>query len=422
MKKIKRRPEAYIDGKLLSPESLMMSYGYSPSLSEGSIKPPIFQTSTFAAKTAEDLESFFKDLHTKHKKGPYQNKGLVYSRINNPDLEILEDRLTLWDDAEACAVFSSGMAAITAICHCFLKPGDLLLHSEPLYGGTDHFLKNELPGVRTLGFSAKASMKEIEAVLKSDSRSEDLAMIWTEPPANPTNWLVDLEACAKIARRYSGKGRRVKLVADNTFLGPLWQHPLQHGVHLVVYSATKYIGGHSDLIAGAVLGSDKLISNLKGVRKDSAAPFTCWLMMRSLETLKLRMTCQMENAHKVGDFLKNHRRIERTYYLGHLEKDDSQLEIYKKQCVAPGAMISFDIKGGKKAAFRFLNSLKLIKIAVSLGSTESLAEHVASTTHSNIPSAELLRMGIGPSMIRLSVGVEDPDDLILDLKQALEKT
>lgn len=421
MRKIRRRPEAYIEGKLLSPESLMMSYGYSPALSEGAIKPPIFQTSTFAAKTAEDLESFFKDLHCAHKKGPYQNRGLVYSRINNPDLEILEDRLTLWDDAEACAVFSSGMSAIAAICYCFLKPGDLLLHSEPLYGGTDHFLKSELKGVRTLGFSAKATQAEIESVLKSDPHPEQLAMIWTEMPANPTNWLVDLEACSNIAKKHSGKQREIKLVADNTFLGPLWQHPIKHGAHLVVYSATKYIGGHSDLIAGAVLGSDKLINELKGVRKDSAAPFTCWLMMRSLETLKLRMTCQMKNARKVADFLKDHGKVERTYYLGHLEEGDPQFDVYQKQCGAPGAMISFDIRGGKKAAFRFLNALKLIKIAVSLGSTESLAEHVASTTHSSIPACERMRMGIGPGMIRLSVGVEDPNDLILDLQQALEK-
>jgi methionine-gamma-lyase len=419
------KPEASIQGQALHPESLMMSYGYQPALSEGAIKCPIFQTSTFVFHNAEEGKAFFELAYGLRKQGPQEHMGLIYSRLNNPDLEILEDRLTLWDEAEACAVFSSGMAAISTTLLQFLSPGDIILHSEPVYGGTDYLLKQILPrfGIRPVGFPARAGHERMERILRDRQLTDRLGMIYLETPANPTNALIDIAACADLASRYSSSARRVLVAVDNTFLGPLWQQPLKHAADLVLYSATKYIGGHSDVIAGVCLGSAELIGKLKSMRTilgTMAGPHTGWLLLRSLETLKLRMTSQMKNAGHVANFLAKHPKVERVYYLGHLTDDDPQYAIYRKQCLAAGAMIAFDIVGGEAQAFRFLNALKLIKLAVSLGGTESLAEHPASMTHSDVDPEERIEMGIGPQMVRLSIGVEHPDDLMIDLAQALD--
>lgn len=414
-----------IDGKPLHPESLMMSYGYRPELSEGAVKCPIFQTSTFVFKSAEEGKAFFEIAYGLRKQGPTEELGLIYSRLNNPDLEILEDRLTLWDGAEKSAVFESGMAAITTTLMTFLRPGDVILHSEPVYGGTDFLLKQILPqfGIRPVGFSARDSREAMERLLLKREISDRLAMIYIETPANPTNDLVDIALCSELAKRFSTEQRRVLVAVDNTFLGPLWQQPLKHGADLVLYSATKYIGGHSDVIAGVCLGPAELMSQVKITRTifgTMAGPWTGWLLLRSLETLKLRMTSQMKNARYVANYLADHPKVEKVYYLGHLTPDHPQYEIYRKQCVAPGGMISFDIVGGEAEAFRFLNSLKLFHLAVSLGGTESLAEHPASMTHSDVDPEERMEMGITDKMVRLSIGVEHPEDLIADLEQALE--
>ncbi len=412
-------------GKPLHPESLMMSYGYRPEWSEGALKCPIFQTSTFVFKTAEEGKRFFELAYGLREPERTEQLGLIYSRLNNPDLEILEDRLTLWDDAEEAAAFESGMAAIFTTLMTFLRPGDVLLHSEPVYGGTDYLIKNILPewGIRPVGFPAAAPEGAIRQRLKDAGGEKALRLIYVETPANPTNALVDLETCAHIARTYTDDRRRVLVAVDNTFLGPLWQHPLKHGADLVLYSATKYIGGHSDVIAGAVLGSHEDITAVKASRTftgSMAGPWTGWLLMRSLETLKIRMEKQAENARKVADFLRMHPRVQKVYYLGHLQEGDPQYTIYRRQCLGPGAMISFEIAGGETEAFHFLNQLKLIKLAVSLGGTESLAEHPATMTHADIPKEEQLRFGITENLIRLSIGIEHPDDLIWDLQQALE--
>ena len=251
-----------------------------------------------------------------------------------------------------------------------------------------------------------------------------IRVIYIETPANPTNDLIDIEFAADLAEQYSqGRERPILVMVDNTFLGPLWQHPLKHGADLVIYSATKFIAGHSDLIAGAVLGPKDLIEQVKFYRSimgTMAGPWTGWLLMRSLETLKLRMTAQMKNARYVARFLDEHPHVEKVYYLDLLPKDSLQYRIYRKQCDAPGSIISFDIAGGEKEAFRFLNNLKLIKLAVSLGSTESLAEHPATMTHADVPPEKQREMGITEKMIRLSIGVEHPEDLIQDIQQALE--
>lgn len=409
------------------PESLMMSYGYEPGLSEGSLKCPIFQTSTFVFNTAEEGKAYFELAYGLREKEAEEQQGLIYSRLNNPDLEILENRLCLWDQAEDCAVFESGMSAISTCLFECLSSGDLLLYSTPLYGGTSHFISEVLPkyGIHTLGFSPHQSAAEIRAQVQAHPAADRLALIYIETPANPTNHLIDIAACSDLAQSFSAAEKKVLLAVDNTYMGPLWQHPLQHGADLVLYSATKYIGGHSDVIAGACLGSAKLIQRIKTLRTflgNMAGPWTGWLLMRSLETLKVRMDQQAYNAQKVADYLSAHSKIENTHYLGHLRpKDGPQFDIYQRQCLSAGAMLSFTLKGGEKEAFQFLNALRLVKLAVSLGSTESLAQHPASMTHAGVPKAERETMGITNNLVRLSVGVEHYGDLIQDLQQALGK-
>ncbi len=420
----KKKEHPTIGDQRLHPESLMMSYGYKPELSQGAVKIPIFQTSTFVFENAEAGKSFFEVAYGLREKGPNEDLGLIYSRLNNPDLEVLEDRLTLWDDADSCAVFESGMAAISTMMFALLRPGDIVLHSQPVYGGSDYLLTHILPrfGIRPIGFVAGSSRQEIDHLLDVSGHADRLAMIFVETPANPTNALIDIEMLAEIAARRSNGERKATLAVDNTFLGPLWQQPLKLGADLVLYSATKYIGGHSDLIAGVCLGESELMEQVRTLRTffgTMAGPWTGWLLLRSLETLKLRMTCQMKNARYVADFLADHPSVERVYYLGHINSDHRDYEIYRKQCLSPGAMISFEVIGSEAEAFRFLNSLHLFKLAVSLGGTESLAEHPATMTHSDIDQAEQAGMGISSQMIRLSIGVENPQDLIADLEQAL---
>jgi methionine-gamma-lyase len=408
----------------LRPESLMLGYGYTPALSEGALKCPIFMTSTFVFRTAEEGKAFFELAYGLRQGKPGEEMGLIYSRLNNPDLEILEDRLTIWDGAEAAAVFESGMAAISTTLLAFLNPGDVVLHSEPVYGGTDYLLKHILPrfGIRTIGIPAHLGHAALEDKLRDRAVAERLALIYVETPANPTNALVDMVACADLARRMSRRDRRVLVVVDNTFLGPLWQHPLQHDVDLVLYSATKYIGGHSDVIAGVCLGAKALLDQVKSMRTmfgTMASPMTGWMLMRSLETLKLRMTSQMKNARIVADYLADHPKVQRVYYLGHLTPEAPDYAVYQRQCLGPGSMIAFDIVGGEAEAFRFLNALEVFHLAVSLGGTESLAEHPATMTHSDVDPEERIEMGIGDCMVRLSIGVEHPEDLIADLEHAL---
>ncbi|MCP4124901.1 MAG: cystathionine gamma-synthase family protein [Bacteroidetes bacterium] len=411
--------------KNLKPESLMMSFGYDPRLAQGAVKSPIYQTSTFAFKSAEDGKAFFEVAYGLREKRPREKLGMIYSRLNNPDLEILEKRLCLWDEAEEGAVFESGMSAITTVFLEFLKPGDLLLYSGPLYGGTDHFINHVLHkwGIDTLGFRAGLSNEAIVERLEASGKADKLAMIFLETPANPTNALVDMEGIKAIADRYSSKDKEVLVAVDNTYLGPVFQHPLKFGADLVLYSATKYIGGHSDVIAGACLGSSKLISRVKTLRTflgNMTGPWTGWLLMRSLETLKPRMELQASNARKVATFLQNHPKVEKVYYLGFIPKTDPAFKIYRRQCLSPGAMISFDIQGGEPSAFRFLNHLKLFKLAVSLGSTESLAQHPSTMTHSDVAPEDKKAISITDKLVRLSIGIENADDLIWDIDEALD--
>ena len=401
------------------PESDMMSFGYEAKRSENSIKTPIFLTSTFAFDSAEDGAYFFENYGVI----PPEEQGLIYSRFNHPNLEIAESRLKLWDKAEDCLLFSSGMAAVSTLFLAFLKPGDALLFSNPIYGGSDNFIRNFLPqmGIHIIPFDLNHEKADIVNIVERSGHADRIKMMYIETPANPNNEVTDIAMCREIADLYS-KENRVILAADNTYLGPIWQNPIQHGADLLVYSVTKYIGGHSDLIAGACLGHKRFIDQIRNYRNilgNMASPFTAWMIQRSLETLKVRMDAQASYAKVVADYLHTHPKVETLYYLGY-PQNERQRKIIEKQCSTFGAMISFEIKGGQEAAFKFLNKLKLIKLAVSLGSTESLAEHPYTMTHKSVSPEDKKLYNITESLIRLSVGLENPEDLILDLNNALE--
>lgn len=410
----------------LRPESLMMGYGYDPRLSEGAIKPPLFLTSTFVFESAEEGKAFFELAYGLRQPNDGEEQGLIYSRLNNPDLQLVEERLCLWDGAEEGALFASGMAAIATSLLATVRPGDVVVHSDPLYGGSEYLLKEVLSkfGVATEAFPAGVPFAEVEAELRDRVGERPVGAILVETPANPTNALVDIEALAAFGRSLEREDRRPLLMVDNTFLGPVFQHPLKFGADLVLYSATKFIGGHSDLIAGAALGSKAVMAPIRALRTFLGTmpdPHTSWLLMRSLETLKMRMTAQMKNARYVASFLDDHPKVNQVHYLGLLTESDPTFAVYRRQCTAPGSIVSFEIDGGEAAAFRFLNALELFHLAVSLGGTESLAEHPASMTHADVAPEDQRRMGISAGLIRLSVGVEHYEDLLVDIARALDR-
>ncbi len=416
----------FLGNRPLAPETLMMGYGYDPFLSERSLKPPVFHTSTFVFGTAQDGKAFFELAYGLRQKRPNEEPGLIYSRINNPDLEMLEDRLAIWDEAEDNLVFASGMAAISTTLWAYARPGSVVVHSGPVYGGTDFLLKRILPqfGVNPIEFPAEGGIKAMEEAVERARELAPVAALFLETPANPTNGLIDIGRARALADGLSGpEGRRTVVIVDNTFLGPLFQTPIAHGADLVVTSLTKYVGGHSDLIAGGCSGTTAALDPVRGMRTilgTMCDPHTGWLLMRSLETLKLRMTAAAEGAGKVAKFLSGHPRVASVWYLGFLPEDHPDRPLFERQCLSPGSTFAFEVKGGEPEAFGVLNRLEVIKLAVSLGGTETLASHPASMTHSDIPKEEQLRLGITPELIRLSVGIENPDDLIADLDQALE--
>ena len=409
------------DWKKFKPWSLMMSYGYNAFWSEGSVKPPIYQTSTFAFPSAEHGEEFFKIAYGIKKSTKKNPPGLIYSRVNNPVLEILEDRLGIWEDAEDCAAFASGMAAISTTCMALLKPGDTLVYSVPVYGGTDYLFNHILPKFNIRAIPINSGNQFAERVREAKIKKAD--MLFLETPANPTIRLTDLHEARELADSLSGKDRPCRLVVDNTFLGPVFQTPLKLGADLSVYSATKFIGGHSDLIAGAVMGEAELLTQIKAFRTimgTMAPSFGSWLMLRSLETLKVRMEQQAQSSQLLAYWLKKQELVKKVYFPGLLKKGDPQYEIYSRQCSGPGSLIAFEVKGGKKAAFQVLNAVKLAKLAVSLGGTETLIEHPQTMTHSDVDRKTQKWVGITPGLIRISVGVESVQDLITDLERAFD--
>jgi methionine-gamma-lyase len=421
----KPKPEvSEIAGRKLKPSTLMMGHGYDPALSEGALKPPIFLTSTFVFPNAAAGKRHFEGVTGKRPGGA---EGLVYSRFNGPNQEILEDRLAIWEEAEDALAFSSGMSAIATLFLAMVRPGDTIVHSGPLYAATETLIARVLGrfGVHWLDFPAGATRAEIDAVLQKASTGR-VALIYLESPANPTNALVDVEAVAASRDAiWANAADRPPIAIDNTFLGPLWHQPLKHGADLVVYSLTKYAGGHSDLVAGGLLGSKEQINVVRSMRNTIGTitdPNTAWMLLRSLETLELRMSRAGENAVKVCAYLRDHPKVERVGYLGFLEDgpDARQADIYRRHCTGAGSTFSLYLKGGEAEAFAFLDALQIAKLAVSLGGTETLASHPAGMTHLSVPDARKQALGITDNLVRISIGVEDADDLIADFTQALE--
>ncbi len=411
----------------LHPESLMMGYGFDPFMSEGSIKPPIFATSTFAFRSARDGEALFRALAGKREPGEPEVDALIYARFNNPNMEVLEDRLTLFDGGEEALVFSSGMSAITTSLMACAGPGTVILHSSPVYGASEVFLRTLMPdmiGVKPVEFDAWSDEAGMRRAAETAMSKGPVSVIYTESPANPTNALVDIAAAARVRDWIAQEsGHRPVLMCDNTMMGPIGHKPLMHGADLVLYSLTKYFGGHSDLIAGACVGTSEIIAKTRKLRNffgGTLDAHTCWLLTRSLETVSLRMRRAFENAAVVARFLKDHPKVNAVMYPGFLEPGSQQHEVFRTQCEGAGSTFSFDVRGGKEAAFRVLDALKLVKLAVSLGGTESLACHPGSTTHSAVPAEIRARIGFTEGLIRVSIGIENPDDLIADLKQALD--
>ncbi|MBV9931811.1 MAG: cystathionine gamma-synthase family protein [Alphaproteobacteria bacterium] len=419
----RRRPKTpvlEVGGRKLKPATLMMGHGFDPALSEGSLKPPIFLTSTFVFENAAAGKRHFEGVTGKRPGGA---EGLVYSRFNGPNQEILEDRLGLWEEAEDALTFSSGMSAIATLLLTFVQPGDVIVHSGPLYAATETLIARILGkfGVSWLDFPAGAERAEIEAVLEQAKAKGRVPLIYLESPANPTNALVDVEAVAAARNALFEEGQRPPIAIDNTFLGPLWHHPLDHGADLSIYSLTKYAGGHSDLVAGGVVGAKALIDPIRMMRNTIGTitdPNTAWMLLRSLETLELRMMRAGENAAKVCEFLRQHPKVESVGYLGFLT-EGRQADIYRRHCTGAGSTFSLYLRGGEAEAFAFLDALKIAHLAVSLGGTETLASAPAAMTHLSVPDARKQALGITDNLVRISIGVEDPDDLIADFDQAL---
>lgn len=384
-------------------ETTVIHGGYDSKNHNGSLTPPLFQTSTFTFETAEQGERRFAGAED----------GFIYSRLGNPTVRTLEERIALIEGAEAGLAFGSGMAAVSAVLLALTKTGDHILCSKGVYGCTFGLLElmNEKYNI-THSFSNMDSEQAIE-----DAISFDTKVIYVETPINPTMALIDLELVVKVARKYN-----VPVVVDNTFSSPYLQQPIKLGCDIVIHSATKYIGGHGDVIAGLVVGKEEFISNVAMTTKKDIggiiSPFDAWLLLRGLKTLPVRMDRHCSNAAKIAELLKQHEGIEELYYPG--DPNNPQYEIMKKQMKQAGGLISFTVKGAKEEAQRVLNELKLIKIAVSLGDAETLIQHPATMTHAVVPEEDRKKMGITDNMIRLSVGLEAWEDIWSDLKQALD--
>lgn len=414
-----------LGNRRLHPETLMVGYGYDPSLSEGAVKPPVFLTSTFVFTSAEHGKQFFDYVSGRREPELGQAAGLVYSRFNHPNAEIVEDRLAAYEGAEAALLFSSGMSAIATTILAFARPGDVILHSQPLYGGTETLVAKTLAGfgMHAVGFPDGTDEAAVRVAAEAAMRLGPVTVLMIETPSNPLNTLVDIAMARRVADAIGERqgGRRPILACDNTLLGPAFQRPIAHGADVSLYSLTKYVGGHSDLIAGAALGSKATIRTIRLLRSAIGTgldPHSCWMLGRSLETLSLRMTAANRNGEVVAAMLAEHPAVARVHHLGHLPEGPARA-VYAAQCTAPGSTFSFDVRGGEAGAFRVLNALQIFKLAVSLGGTESLACHPASTTHSGVPKEVRDRLGVSDGTIRVSIGIEHPDDLVADLAQAL---
>jgi len=410
----------------LALETLAVGAGYDPAEHGGSAKPPIYMTSTFvyaSAAQAKAVHEAFFDGDVPERGG---KNGFIYARLDHPNLVMAQTRIAALDRAEDSALFSSGMAAVSTVAMSLLRPGDTVMHSRPIYGGTDMLLHthlNELD-VTPFGFTDGIDEAHMTEVANAAMARGPLALIMVESPANPTCAIADLAMIGRLADRIAlTQGSRPIISVDNTFLGPFLQSPLEHGADLCITSLTKYAGGHSDFLAGSVSGSAALVGRLKKLRTlfgCHSDPHSCWMLLRSVETMALRTERAGQNAQVIATYLRDHPKVSRITYLGFLAEGTPARAVYDRQCGGPGSTFSFDVTGGEAEAFRFLDRLTLLRFAVSLGGTETLICHPATTTHYAVPEATRAEVHIGPATMRVSVGIENSDDLIADLAQALE--
>lgn len=352
---------------------------------------------------------------------PREGVELIYSRLNHPNAEILEDQVVpLERGASSAAVFNSGMAAIMTVLLNFLRPGKSVVYTVPAYGGTQHFIADHLMtwGIRAVPVPA-GNGEQLELAIRS---TPNLGVILVETPANPTLTMTDIGAAAKVAGEQNAT--RALVVVDNTLLGPAFQHPLTLGADLVVYSATKYLSGNSDILAGLVIGKDpELINQMRLLRTllgNILQPDECWMLDSRLPTVSLRMNRASKNAQRIAERLVQHPRVARMHYPTLIE-DSEQRRIFSAQCEFPGAMFSFEVGGGKRAAFDFLRNLRIARNAVSLGGVETLACHRQTTTHSGFSQQESECSGVTDGLVRISVGIEHWRDLMQDFEHALDK-
>ncbi|TYR81440.1 methionine gamma-lyase [Priestia megaterium] len=384
-------------------ETKAIHSGYDSTKHLDSLAPPIYQTSTFTFSSLEQGANRFAGAEG----------GYVYSRLSNPTVTILEERIAQLEAGEAALAFGSGMAAVSAVLIGLTKYGDHILCSKGVYGCTFGLLQ-----ILKEKYNIDHSFSDLatkEAILSHIN--ENTACIYIETPINPTMTLVNLELVVSVA-----KEKGIIVVVDNTFSTPYLQQPLQLGCDLVIHSATKFIGGHGDVVAGLIAGDQELVGQLKKtVQKDIGgviAPFDAWLLVRGLKTLAVRMDRHCENAEKIAAQLKEHPKVKAVYYPG--DRDHPDYELMKKQMKKGGGLLSFELNGNYEQTVKAVNQLKLISIAVSLGDAETLIQHPASMTHGAVPEKVRKEMGISNELLRLSVGLESWEDIWQDLKQALD--
>ncbi len=400
------------------PETAVLTKGFDPQLSVGSARPPVYRSSTYVFSSPEAAERAFGIVLGRVRPSAEESPDLISARLNHPNAEILEDQLVpLERGAAAAAVFNSGMAAIFTVLIGFLEQGSSLIYTQPLYGGTQHLIHQV---IEPLGFVARpVAAGDTRALTEAIAETDNVRLVLIETPANPTLTMTDIGAAASAVQ---GHPKRPLLAVDNTLLGPTFQHPIVHGVDLVIYSATKFLGGFSDLLAGVVMAADPdLIQNVRGLRAmlgNILQADECWILDSRLSTVALRMNRQSKNAQRIAERLVGHPRVKKVLYPS-LFEDAEQIKIRDSQTDYPGSLLSLELEGGKSGAFDFLRNLSIGKNAVSLGGVETLACHPMTTTHSELSPAELAAAGITDDLVRISVGTEHWRDLLEDFMHAL---
>jgi cystathionine beta-lyase/cystathionine gamma-synthase len=405
---------------LVRPPTAVLTRGFDPWLSVGSARPAVFRSSTYVFSSPEAAERAFEIALGRAKPAEGENVDLIYSRLSHPNAEILENQLVpLEKGAEHAAVFNSGMAAISTLFLLLCPVGSSFIYTTPSYGGTHHLIHQFLEPLGIHGVPIVAG--DSAAMAKAITETPELRLVFIETPANPTLVMSDIEHAAKSAA--ARPGPRPIVAVDNTFLGPIFQQPLALGADLSVYSATKYLAGQSDILAGVVMGADaNLVASLRGLRAilgNILQPDECWILDSRLPTVELRMNRQSKNAARIVPQLAQHPKVAAVHYPANFN-DPEQRRIRDRQCRYPGAVFSLDLKGGKAAAFDFLRRVRIARNAVSLGGVETLVCHPRTTTHSEMSPEELHRYGISEGLVRFSIGVEDHRDLLRDFQDALD--